>query len=412
MRRTALIFGIVLALGSLSIGESNWPSWRGADRTGVSAEKGLLKKWPASGPKQLWVFKNAGIGYSSFSIVDDTLYTLGGRDGKEMLIAINANTGKEKWATPMSGILGNGWGDGPRGTPTVDGDHVYALSGPGTLICAKTSDGSKVWEVTMGSLGGNKPGWGYTESVLVDGDKVIVTPGGSKGTVAALNKKTGDVIWQSKGWTDGAQYASAIVVEHGGKRQYIQLTQKTLAGLDATNGKVLWKTDWNGRTAVIPTPIYHDGQVYISSGYGVGCMAVKLSDDNKVTRVYKNNEMENHHGGVILHEGYLYGFCNRNGVVCQDFKTGKTVWKERMRDFRKGAIAIADGMIYLVDESSGNVGLAEATPKGWNLKSQFKLSPQTKNRNPKGRIWSHPVVVNGKLYLRDQELLHCYDVKQ
>lgn len=414
MRTTAFTLTIALALSSISslaFGEHNWPTWRGADRTDVSTETGLLKQWPKSGPKQSWVFKNAGIGYSTYAIVDGTLYTMGGRDKKEMLIAVDTNKGKEKWATPMSGILGNGWGDGPRGTPTVDGDHVYALSGPGTLVCAKTSDGSIVWKVTMDTLGGKKPGWGYTESVLIDGDQLIVTPGGRNGTVAALDKKTGDLLWQSSQWKDGAQYASAIVIEHGGKRQYIQLTQKTLAGLDATNGKVIWKTDWNGRTAVIPTPIFHDGQVYISSGYGVGCMAVKLSADNKVSRVYKNNNIENHHGGVILYEGHLYGFCNRNGFVCQNFKTGETVWKHKTREFRKGAVALADGMLYLVDESSGNIGLIEATSKGWTPKGQFKLSPQTKQRNPKGRIWSHPVIVNGKLYLRDQELLHCYDVK-
>ncbi len=408
---TALAFALSLTFSTISVAEKDtysWPGWRGADRTDVSKETGLLKKWPSGGPKQLWVFKNAGIGYSGFAVVDGTLYTMGARDGKETLIAVNVSNGTEKWATPMSGVLGNRWGDGPRGTPTVDGDFVYALSGPGTLVCAKKSDGSIVWQVTMGTLGGRTPGWGYTESVLVDGDKVICTPGGRNGTVAALDKKSGDLLWQSEQWTDGAQYASPIVVEHGGKRQYIQLTQKTLAGLDAKTGKVIWRSPWQGRTAVIPTPIFSDGVVYIASGYGVGCKAVDLNSGAK--DIYVNKVMKNHHGGVIKVGDHLYGYSDGAGWVCQNFKTGEMVWNEK-RSLGKGAVACADGMLYCVDERNGKVMLVEATPKGWNPKGEFTLSPQTKLRKPSGRIWTHPVIVNGKLYLRDQELLHCYDVK-
>src|SRR5881628_322355 len=236
----------------------DWPQWRGPDRTDVSKETGLLKKWPEDGPKQLWLYKSAGQGYSGPSIVNDKLFTLGTRDGAEIVLAVDSNTGKELWTAKIGDVLKNNWGDGPRGTPTVDVDRVYALGGQGTLICAKVSDGKVLWQQTMQELGGKVPGWGYAESALVDGGQVVCTPGGEKGAIAALDKMTGKVVWQSKEFTDGAQYASIIVGEQDGTRQYIQLTMQSLVGVSAKDGKLLWKSSWPGRTAVIPTPIYHD----------------------------------------------------------------------------------------------------------------------------------------------------------
>ena len=388
---------------------SDWPQWRGPDRTEVSKETGLLKQWPASGPKRVWLYENAGNGYSGPAIAGGKLFTMGTRDGGEILIALDANTGKEIWTAKIGPVLNNDWGDGPRGTPAVDGDRVYALGGQGNLICASIADGKVLWQETMQNLGGRVPGWGYTESVLVDGNQVVCTPGGGKGAIAALDKMTGKPVWQSKEFTDGAQYSSIIAIDHNGARQYVQLTMKSLVGIAPGDGKLLWKSEWPGSTAVIPTPIFHDGHVYVTSGYGVGCKLVKLGANNQVSDVYANKVMKNHHGGVVLVGDHLYGHADA-GWTCQDLKTGKEVWNHR--GFGKGAIASADGMLYCLDEGSGTVVLIDASPKGWQEHGRFKLDPQTKIRSSQGRIWTHPVISNGKLYLRDQDLIYCYDVKK
>jgi len=400
----------VVSLGNVSAANFDWPQWRGPDRSDVSKETGLLKKWPAEGPKRVWLYENAGNGYSGPAIANGKYFTIGTRDGNECVLALDANTGKELWVAKIGGELDNRWGSGPRGTPTVDGDRVYALSGKGDLASISIADGKVLWTASMTALGGKTPGWGYTESVLVDGDKVVCTPGGSKGALAALNKADGKEIWRSTDFTDGAQYASIIPADINGERQYIQLTMQHLVGISAKDGKQLWSSDWPGRTAVIPTPIYRDSHVYISAGYGVGCKLVKIETGNKATTVYENKVMKNHHGGVILVGDHLYGHSDGSGWMCQDFKSGDEVWAERNK-LGKGAIACADGMLYCLDERSGTVVLIEASPKGWNEHGRFKLDPATKIRSPQGGIWTHPVISNGKLYLRDQDLIYCYDIK-
>lgn len=412
MRQLTLsAFLVLAACGQGRLGGEDWPQWRGPNRDDVSRERGLLQEWPDGGPPRLWVYRDAGLGYSGFSVVGNTLYTMGARNGKEFLIALDATSGSQKWATEMSPMLENRWGDGPRGTPTVDGDRVYALSGTGTLVCANTSDGRILWRAAMQDFGGRRPTWGYCESVLIDGEKALCTPGGSQGTVVALNKANGELIWQSKGFTEGAQYSSIIAFDHNDKRQYAQLTQAKLAGLDGQTGEVLWSTDWHGRTAVIPTPIFHDGHVYISSGYGAGCKCVKLEADGQAGVVYENTVMTNHHGGVVLVGKHLFGYSDGKGWVCQDFKSGEMVWNER-RKLGKGCLTFADGRFYLLDERSGMVALIEASSEGYKEHGRFKLEPQSEQRSPSGAIWTHPVVANGRLYLRDQEFICCYDVKQ
>jgi outer membrane protein assembly factor BamB len=390
--------------------EFDWPQWRGPDRSDVSKETGLLKKWPAEGPKRLWLFENAGNGYSGPAIANGKYFTIGTRDNNECVIALDANTGKELWVAKLGGELENRWGGGPRGTPTVDGDRVYALSGKGDLACINVVDGKVIWTASMTEMGGKIPGWGYTESVLVDGDKVVCTPGGSKGAVAALNKTNGKVIWRSTDFEDDAQYASIVPGDINGQRQYIQLTMKHVVGIAAKDGKQLWSSGWPGQTAVIPTPLYRDSHVYVTAGYGAGCKLVKIEPGNKVTTVYENKVMKNHHGGVILVGDHIYGYSDGPGWICQDFKTGNEVWAERNK-LGKGAIACADGMLYCLDEAKGTLVLIEASPKGWNEHGRFTLEPQTKIRSPQGRIWTHPVISNGKLYLRDQDLIYCYDIK-
>ena len=404
-----------LVLAVTPAASNDWPQWRGPARDDLSKETGLLKQWPAEGPKKLWSFTNAGQGYSGFSVVGGRLFTLGTRDGNEVLMCLDAAKGTELWVAKLGAVLGNKWGDGPRGTPTVDGDRVYALGGEGTLVAVQAKDGKELWRTTMASFGGKTPGWGYTESVLVDGKQIVCTPGGPQGAVVALDKMTSSKLWQSVAFTDGAQYSSIVPATINGQPQYVQRTMASIVGLSPKDGALLWKQEYPGKTAVIPTPIVKGNQVYVTAGYGVGSMSFTIDPANKVTMLWDetsgtNKVMKNHHGGVILVGDHVYGHSDGSGWVCQDFKTGAEVWSEK-KALGKGAISYADGMFYLLEESSGNVVLIEASPKGWSEKSRFKLDPQTAIRSPQGRIWTHPVISNGRLYLRDQDLMHCYAVK-
>jgi outer membrane protein assembly factor BamB len=403
-----ILFLVLFAAASI-LRADDWPQWRGPKRDDLTKETGLLKEWPEGGPKRVWLYENAGNGYSGPAIVKGKLFTIGTRDNSEILLVLDANTGKELWTAKLGGAYENSYGGGPRGTPTVEGDKVYALSGKGDLACVNAADGKVVWTASMSALGGKVPTWGYAESVLVDGDRVVCTPGGSKGAIAALNKNTGEVLWQSKEFTDGAQYASIVPAKINGTDTYVQLTMQSIVGISPKDGKMLWKEPWPGRTAVIPTPIVRDNLVYVTSGYGVGCKQIRVKPDNSVEVVYENKVMKNHHGGVILVGDHVYGHADA-GWTCQDFKTGEQVWNDRK--FNKGAVGFADGMLYCVEEGSGTVALVEASPDSWKEHGRFKLDPQTKIRSPQGRIWTHPVISNGKLYLRDQDLIYCYDVKK
>ena len=398
-------------------GGTDWPTFRGASRTDHSPDQGLLKEWPSGGPKLLWTFDACGKGYSGPAIVGGKIYYTGTIDGKAKIICLNVEDGKKVWTTdlgddPADGYS-TGWGSGPRGTPTVSDGIVYAISANGSLTAVDAVDGKKKWSKELvGDFGGKVPQWGYSESPLVDGDWLIVTPGGDDGAIAALDKKTGKTIWRSKDLMDHAEYSSVIIAEVNGKKQYVQLFMKTLAGLDAETGKLLWTSKWpKGRTAVIPTPIYHDGKVYMTSGYGAGSKLVDITGA-EAKDVWESKEMKNHHGGVVLVDGYLYGFSDGGGLVCQDFKTGEKKWNQLGNGIQKGAVHYADGMLYCVDESEGSVFLAEATPKGFSEKGRFPMPKETKLREgTNGKVWTHPVVLDGKLYLRDQDLVFCFDVK-
>ena len=373
-------------------------------------EKGLLQDWPEDGPKKLWTVNDAGLGYSGVTVQAGSLYTMGAFDKKEMLLAYNSSSGEKLWEVHVGELLTNGWGDGPRMSPTISNGKIYALGARGNLLCVLAKNGELVWKKSLvDDLGGKVPGWGYTESVLVDQEKVICTPGGKDGTIAALDADSGRTIWRTKNFTDGAQYSSPISIMHQGKKQYVQLVMKNIVGIDPGNGSVLWKSTWPGKVAVIPTPIFSNGHVYVTSGYGVGCKLVKLGN-NYPTNIYENKVMKNHHGGVIKVGEYLYGYSDGVGWVCQDFKTGELIWNEK-KALGKGAIAYADNRLYCQGEGDGRLILIDASPTGWKTHGEFTISPQTKKRNPKGRIWTHPVICDGKLYLRDQEYILCYDIK-
>ena len=414
----SIITGLTVLASLASVRGTDWPQWRGPNREDISTETGLLKQWPAGGPPVAWKITGLGAGYSGVSVDHSRIFTMGERGDSSFLFALDEANGKILWSTKIGKSGAPGWGGfaGPRGTPTVDGDRVYALGHYGDLVCAEAATGKILWQKNfVADFGGEVPEWGYAESPLVDGDQLICTPGKEKGAMAALNKMTGETLWRTTEFTEKTAYASPIVVVIDGVRQYIQVTDTTkntasVVGV-STKGKVLWRGTFPGKTAVIPTPIYRDQQVYVSSGYGAGCALFKISksgDAFSAEQVYANKDMENHHGGVILVGDCLYGYSEKNGWVCQDFKTGKIVWKDRK--FRKGSLTCADGLLYLRDEddkkSQGTVALVEASPQGYQEISRFD-QPQRSEMH----AWPHPVIANGKLYLRDQDLLLCYDVK-
>ena len=397
-----------------------WPAFRGPSQNDISPDTGLLKQWPEGGPKQLWVFRDAGMGYSGFSIVNGKLYTMGTKGSDVHMVCVSVSNGSQIWSKSFAEDdqkgYSTGWGHGPRGTPTVSDGIVYGLGPKGTLAALNAESGEVIWtKHLVKDFGGKSGGWGFSESPLVDGEKLIVAPGGQTAGIVALNKKTGEVIWKADSVKPGkAEYATIIVTEINGKRQYVKFFEKMVVSVDAQSGELLWQGDFpDGRTAVIPTPIIDGNQVYVAAGYGSGCRAFEIGEDFSVTELWANKEMVNHHGGVIKLGDHLYGFGDGKGLVCQDWKSGERVWMEKDGQFlAKGAVHIADGMIYAVNEQNGAVSLVEANPEGFSKKGQFILAPQSENRSPKGKVWTHPVVIGGKLFLRDQELLHCYDVKE
>lgn len=417
MKKNPVSVATLFLVLSLSIqvmaASSDWPQWRGPDRDGHSSDTGLLKEWPKGGPKLLWKAKGMGIGYTNVSVVGDRLFLMGDKDDACYVIALKKANGQPLWTAKVGKSGAPGWGGfaGPRVTPTVDGKLVFAVGQWGDAACIDAENGKVLWSKDYAKdFGAQRPEWGFCGMPLVDGDQVILAPGGKNGDLVALNKKTGEVLWQSKELTDGIHYSSPIGVEIGGVRQYVQFTDASVAGIQRDNGHLLWRVDRKGATAVIPTPIYHDGFVYVSSGYGAGCNLFKITaTDGKFSakQVYANKEMTNHHGGVIRVDKCLYGFSDGKGWTCQDFETGKVVWKENSK-LGKGSIAYADGMLYLrAEDDSGTVALIKASPEGYQEKGRFD-QPDRSDKNS----WPHPVVVGRRLYLRDQDILLCYDILQ
>lgn len=391
---------------------SDWPQWHGPHRDNRSTETGLLKEWPSGGPRLLWSANSLGGGYSTPSFSQGRIYGMGYREADEVVWALDARDGKEIWSTPTRPAYREmGYAEGPRCTPTVDGEHLYVLGGAGNLACLETAGGRLVWQVDLvKEHGGNMmSGWGYSESPLVDGDRVVVTPGGPQGTMAAFDKRTGKRLWQTADLTDNAAYASIVIGTLAGERQYVQLTDAHVFGVAPADGRVLWRAPRGGRTAVIPTPVVHDDHVYVTSGYGIGCNLFHITKDGDAfaaKEVYANREMVNHHGSVVLIGEHLYGHSDARGWICQEFRTGKIVWAER-RQLGKGALTYADGNLILRAEAgSGTVVLIAATPEGFVEKGRFD-QPERSRKNS----WPHPVVCNGRLYLRDQDVLLCYDLK-
>jgi outer membrane protein assembly factor BamB len=397
--------------GPTSAASEDWPGWRGADRTGVSQETGLLKQWPAGGPNLLWTATGLGGGYATPSVAGGRLFVMGSQGQQEYLRALDLRDGRPLWSI-LVGAVGKNTGPdypGPRSTSTVDGDFVYSLGSDGDLLAVKAATGQILWHKhLLRDFGGKRGTWAYAESVLIDGENLVCTPGGRTATLLALDKKTGAVRWKTvKPEYNTAGYASAIVAEVGGVRQYIQFLGSGLIGVSARDGQVLWtyKKHIGGVSAA--TPIFHDGCIF-SSASGVegsgGDVLLRLSAQGQKVQakeVYLVRSLMNHHGGVVRVGEYLYG--TNNALVCMDFRTGARNWINRC--VGSGSLVAADGRLY-VRGTDGTVALVEATPDGYHEKGRFR-QPQRSQFT----TFCHPVIAGGRLYLRDDDLLFCYEIK-
>ncbi|HSE16824.1 MAG TPA: PQQ-binding-like beta-propeller repeat protein [Pyrinomonadaceae bacterium] len=402
--RVLLLAVLLLCLAQQAVAQTAalWPQWRGPNRDGISKETGLLKQWPAEGPPLVWKATGAGRGYSSFSISNGKLYTLGLRGDREFVIAFDAATGKEAWATAHGSAFRNDRGDGPRGTPTVDGDRVYALGGDGDLSALDARTGKIIWtKNVLKEFGGSNITWGISESPLVLGNRLLVNPGGRDASIVALNKADGSVIWKSQ--SDRAGYSSGIPVEVNGATQVVFFTSERALGLDAKDGRLLWEYSRPANNvANVATPIVRANRVFISSDYGTGGGVVEIKPDNKAQEIWFSKDMRNHHSSSVLIGDYLYGFSSAI-LTAIKFDTGEIAWRDR--SVGKGSLVFADGNLYCFSEN-GVVGLVEATPAGYKEKGRFRI-PQDSLPT-----WTHPVVAGGRLYLRDQDTIYAFDVRE
>jgi outer membrane protein assembly factor BamB len=398
----ALFALVVINVGAVAI--DDWPQWRGRNRDGIASEKGLLKAWPQGGPPLAWRANGLGDGYSSFSVVGGKLYTLGARGGTEYVMAFDEATGKKVWEVANGRRFGNDQGDGPRGTPTISGGNVYAYGASGDLSALDAASGKILWKVNvLEKFGGSNITWGLSESPLVLQDRIIVSAGGRGSSVVALSRKDGSVLWQAG--DDEPGYSSAILHEFEGVPQAIVFNARGGLAVDARTGRRLWTYNRaSNPTANVATPIARGNRVFFSSDYGTGGGLVELaaSGQNITAReVYFTREMRNHHASSVLIGEHLYGFSS-NILTAMQFNTGQVAWRDR--SVGKGSVIFADDRLYLFSEQ-GVVGLAEANSAGYREHGRFQL--QTGARP----TWAHPVVANGKLFLRDQDTLYAYDVR-
>lgn len=415
--RPRLIFILCLGVSFLaSAAAADWPQWRGPQRNGISNETGLLKTWPKEGPKLLWQVSDIGYGYSTPAVVGSRLYLLSNRGlDNEFVQALSAEDGAAIW-TRRIGNVGNPDQmpsfPAARSTPTVDGDFIYALGSDGDLVCLATETGKVHWQKSLRKEFGGVPGqWAYSESPLIDGDVVVVTPGGEEATMVALNKGTGDLVWKcAVPGGDPAAYASIIVVQAAGRKQYVQFLEKGVVGVDAKTGQFLWRyAEPSKGPANIPTPVARDSYVYAGGARIGGGMARLNATQDGVTaeEVYFSRGLPNSIGGSVLVGDYLYG-TNAEGMMAAEFSSGKLKWISDA--VGAGSILFADGSFYYHGEN-GEVALIEATPEGYREKGRFTPPDPPKYRDQMEKAWAYPVVADGRLYIRNLGMLWCYDIK-
>ncbi len=398
----------------------DWPQFHGPARDSICRQKGLLSEWPAEGPDLLWKLEGLGVGYSGISIADGRIFTMGDRTGpdaepSQFIVAYDLPTRSELWATSVSPPHD----DGPRSTPTVDGELLYAIGTEGDLLCVEAATGVVRWQKSLpDDFGGRMMSkWKYSESPLVDGDRLLCTPGGPQSAIVALDKRNGELLWQCElpgvgpEGNDGAGYASMTVAEIRGVRQVVQVMGRGVVGVEAETGRLLWSYNEIANTiANICSPAVWGDYVFATTGYGTGSVLLRISRDGEsfaAEPVYRlgAREFENHHGGVVLLGGHLYGGhgTNKGAPVCLDLATGQIAWKAQAPERGSAAVLYADGhLIFRYDR--GLVALVEATPEEFRLKGSFRPIAG------EGPGWPHPVIHDGKLYLRHNDLLSCYDL--
>ena len=382
--------------------EGEWPCFHGPSRDAKSPDKGLLKEWPKEGPPLLWKFDGIGKGFSSVTVSGGMIYTAGDLGDRFTVFAFDMD-GKPKFKIDHDAAWTKSQ-PGARSTPTIDGGNLYIESGSGLVGCYDAKTGAKKWVRQLSEFGGKPGGWGYAESVLILGNLAIVTPGGSK-CIVALNKLTGQPVWASSGFSAGAQYGGCVPFTFQDVPMLAAGTAGGLVCVDARSGALAFLNDFSAKnTANCPTPAYADGYVFWANGYGKGGICMQLgAAGNKVAaqQAWTTTDMVCHHGGYIIENGYIYGD-NGGGVTCLELKTGKAMWKDR--GVGKGSVLWADGMLYLFGEKDGKAGLATCSPEGMQMKGTFSVAGS-------GPSWAHPVVIGGRLYLRYDTNLYCYDVK-
>lgn len=395
----------------------DWPQWRGPERNGVSRETGLLKEWPKEGPRLLWKRSDIGSGFSTPSVVGESLYLLSneGMD-KEYVQAHAISDGRLLWRTVIGKVGANPAQmnyAAARSTPTVEGEYLYALGSDGEIVAVAVSDGKIRWQKNLVRDFGGKPGdWAYAESPLIDGKALICTPGGSEATVIALNKDTGEILWKC-GLAEGDQaaFASPIVLSTGGIRQYVQLLQKGLVGIEAGSGKSLWRypRPTSRFNANIPTPLASGDAIYVGSAGTGGGLVRLVTRNGKITpeEVYFESKLPTAIGGVVKVGEYLYG-TTAQALLCVEFATGTVKWQER--GIGAASICYADGRLYLHGEN-GEAALVEPSPEGYFVKGRFTPPEPAPRANAMEKAWVYPVVANGRFYLRDHGMLWSYGVR-
>jgi len=388
----------------------DWPCFHGTDRTNKSAETGLLNEWPVNGPELMWTASGLGEGYSSISVCDGRFYTSGKVDNQTYVFCFDL-AGKPLWKKPN----GKSWAttlswassyNGSRSTPTCDEGVVYHLSESGRLAAFDAITGKELWSEELSKeFEAEIPEYGYSESVLIDGNNLYVKPAGEKAYQACLDKKTGKTVWVNNKIPGTIGYNSAVLMDYNNYHQIIGASSNCFYGVDTKTGSLLWSVDFvNQRELNLTDAVCYKEYVFLTSGYGKGSMLVKLTSSGKEIfpeTVWKSALMDNHHGGVVLQDGYLYGSgSNSKGWFCLDFLTGRQVWKSD----GKGSLTFADGKLYLLDER-GTMKLVRCTPDKFDKSGEFRV--------PKGgdsMYWAHPVVCGGRLYLRHGDNVFCYKI--
>lgn len=407
---TTFLFSTACGTTAQEPDDCNWPSFHGPQRTNKSEETGLLEAWPDGGPPLLWETSGLGEGYSSVSFARGYLYTAGMVEKQTHVFAFDMNgqlvwkkPNGASWETQMSHARAY---TGSRSTPTCDRDRVYHLSELGRLAAFEYHTGSEIWSMELRErFDAGIPEYGYSESVLIEGDRLYCCPAGEKAYIICLDKHTGNVIWSNNEIPGNVGFNSLVTFDHGGYHQIAGLSSNCIYGVDAETGQLLWKVDYrNSRDNNVTDPIYHDGHLFASSGYGRGSILLKLNVDGKTIipeTLWHTELMDNHHGGVVLHEGYFYGAGHNNrGWFCLDFHTGEQLWKVQ----GKGSLTFAEDRLYCLEER-GIMTLVKATPEGYETSGTFEVPG-----GGKGMYWAHPVVCDGKLFIRHTDKLFAYDI--